>query len=91
MFTHHETVSAKLASPEGGAGHFAVVEEDGGFSVDEDSHCHGTGYESLAVAVESAQELADRFDRDKLDDLKAQWKNDPCWDIETTDGFEPFQ
>ena len=24
----------------------------------------------------------------QIDDLKAQWKADPCWDIEDTEGFE---
>lgn len=24
----------------------------------------------------------------ELDDLKANWKGDPCWDIEDTEGFE---
>ena len=24
----------------------------------------------------------------EIDDLKAQWKADPCWDIADTDGFE---
>lgn len=24
----------------------------------------------------------------ELDDLKAQWKADPCWDIADTEGFE---
>lgn len=24
----------------------------------------------------------------EIEDLKANWKNDPCWDIEDTDGFE---
>jgi hypothetical protein len=26
--------------------------------------------------------------RAEVDDLKAQWKADPCWDIEFTEGFE---
>lgn len=91
MFTHHETISAKLASAGGAAGHFAVVEEDNVFSISEDSHLHGTGYDSLAAAVENAQTLADQFDKDKLDDLKAQWKKDPCWDIEDSNGFEAFR
>jgi hypothetical protein len=26
--------------------------------------------------------------RSEIDDLKAQWKADPCWDIEDTPGFE---
>ena len=26
--------------------------------------------------------------REQIDDLKRQWKADPCWDIEETEGFE---
>ena len=26
--------------------------------------------------------------RKEIDDLKANWKHDPCWDIEDTEGFE---
>jgi hypothetical protein len=26
--------------------------------------------------------------KEELDDLKAQWKADPCWDIADTEGFE---
>ena len=26
--------------------------------------------------------------KQELDDLKANWKGDPCWDIEDTEGFE---
>ena len=26
--------------------------------------------------------------RAKIDVLKRQWEDDPCWDIETTEGFE---
>ena len=26
--------------------------------------------------------------KQELDDLKANWKADPCWDIEDTEGFE---
>lgn len=24
----------------------------------------------------------------EIDDLKAQWKSDPCWDLFSTEGFE---
>lgn len=27
----------------------------------------------------------------QLDQLKADWLADPCWDIETTEGFEDFE
>ena len=27
----------------------------------------------------------------EVDDLKAQWKADPCWDIAGTEGFEDHQ
>ncbi|GGB53221.1 hypothetical protein GCM10011607_12180 [Shewanella inventionis] len=26
--------------------------------------------------------------REEIEDLKRDWKNDPCWDIENTEGFE---
>lgn len=26
----------------------------------------------------------------QLDELKAQWEADPCWDIEETEGFEDY-
>ena len=26
--------------------------------------------------------------RKEIDELKANWKHDPCWDIEDTEGFE---
>lgn len=26
--------------------------------------------------------------KQEIDDLKRQWSVDPCWDIETTEGFE---
>lgn len=26
--------------------------------------------------------------REQIDDLKRQWRADPCWDIEETEGFE---
>lgn len=26
--------------------------------------------------------------REEINDLKAQWLDDPCWDIEGTEGFE---
>lgn len=27
-------------------------------------------------------------DKKEIEDLKADWLEDPCWDIETTEGFE---
>lgn len=27
----------------------------------------------------------------EIESLKDSWKNDPCWDIETTDGFEAYR
>lgn len=27
----------------------------------------------------------------ELENLKSQWKSDPCWDIEYTDGFEEYR
>jgi hypothetical protein len=29
--------------------------------------------------------------RKEVDDLKAQWKADPCWDIWNTEGFEQYK
>jgi hypothetical protein len=29
--------------------------------------------------------------RKEVDDLKAQWKADPCWDIWNTEGFEQYE
>lgn len=29
--------------------------------------------------------------RDEVEELKRQWCADPCWDIETTDGFEEYR
>ncbi len=26
--------------------------------------------------------------REEIEELKRQWRYDPCWDIETTEGFE---
>lgn len=26
--------------------------------------------------------------REEIEELKRQWKNDPCWDIEDSEGFE---
>lgn len=28
--------------------------------------------------------------RKEVEKLKADWKSDPCWDIETTEGFEDY-
>lgn len=28
---------------------------------------------------------------EQIADLKAQWKHDPCWDIETTEGYEEYE
>ncbi len=28
---------------------------------------------------------------EQIEDLKRQWKNDPCWDIEETEGFEAYK
>lgn len=27
-------------------------------------------------------------DRQEIEELKSNWKEDPCWDIEETEGFE---
>jgi len=32
--------------------------------------------------------IAESKTQEAIDNLKRSWKNDPCWDIETTDGFE---
>lgn len=29
--------------------------------------------------------------KDEIDALKSSWKHDPCWDIETTPGFEEIK
>jgi hypothetical protein len=29
--------------------------------------------------------------RAEVDDLKAQWKADPCWDVWNTEGFEQYK
>lgn len=26
--------------------------------------------------------------REQIEDLKRQWRNDPCWDLEDAEGFE---
>jgi len=88
---HHETVRGKLASENGGSGHFDVISNDGIISIYEEGHCHGSGYDSVEVATKSAQELANQYDQSRLGDLKRQWLEDSSWDIETTEGFEEFK
>lgn len=88
---HHESISAKLASQSGGAGHFDVFEDDRKFSVYGEGFCYGFGFESLESATKRAGELATRYDEDKLDELKRQWAADPHWDIEGTEGYEAFE
>lgn len=34
--------------------------------------------------------LAIKRSRDEIEALKENWKRDPCWDIETTEGFEAY-
>ena len=29
--------------------------------------------------------------KDEIEDLKAQWVADPCWDLATTEGFEAYK
>jgi hypothetical protein len=29
--------------------------------------------------------------RQEVEELKNNWRNDPCWDIEQTDGFEEYR
>jgi hypothetical protein len=29
--------------------------------------------------------------RQQVEDLKANWRNDPCWDIYNTEGFEEYE
>jgi len=29
--------------------------------------------------------------KDEIQALKNEWENDPCWDIETTEGFEDYR
>lgn len=29
--------------------------------------------------------------REDVEDLKHKWKQDPCWDIEETEGFEEYR
>jgi hypothetical protein len=87
---HHDCVSAKLAS-EGSAGRFDIIEFDDGIKIFEDGFCNGSDYVSVEAATVVAQELADAYDKRKLEDLKAQWKADPSWEVETTDGFEDFR
>lgn len=29
--------------------------------------------------------------RQEVEDLKAEWRSDPCWDIESTEGFEEYK
>lgn len=88
---HHETISAKLASESGGAGHFDVIESEGEFSIVEESDYHVQNVSSLAAARGYAQGFAAAFDQRKVDELKANWKADPCWDIENTAGFEAYR
>lgn len=33
-------------------------------------------------------DLLETRTRDEIEELKRNWRNDPCWDIEYTDGFE---
>jgi uncharacterized protein YecT (DUF1311 family) len=44
--------------------------------------------EYLAQQTEYADDPPARRTAAEIADLKAQWLNDPCWDIETTEGFE---
>ena len=30
-------------------------------------------------------------EKERVAELKRQWLNDPCWDIEETEGFEQYQ
>jgi hypothetical protein len=88
---HHETISAKFASESGGAGHFDVIESEGEISVVEENTYHVQNVSSLAAARGYAQGFAKAFDERKIDELKSNWKADPCWDIETTEGFEDYR
>lgn len=86
---HHESIEARMASEQTGAGRFDVIEQDDGdFQV-----CEGDGgftyhYATLEEAKAAAQRIADDFDNRKVAGLKRSWKADPHWDIETTEGFE---
>lgn len=84
----HESVIAILASVDGRSGHFDVIEDSlGSFIVyDNGSGISFPPHKSLESARAGAQEKADAFDRFKLDVLKSEWKSDPHWDIEDSDG-----
>ena len=43
----------------------------------------------IAVHVELPPAVGfEAREREEIEDLKRDWRNDPCWDIETTGGFE---
>jgi hypothetical protein len=88
---HHDTILAKYASESGGAGHFEIIESEGEISVVEEGTYHIENVSSLAAARGYAQGFADAFDKRKLDELKANWKADPHWDLEATEGFEDYR
>jgi hypothetical protein len=46
------------------------------------------GLETL-TAIEDAHARPTKT-REEIDRLKANWRQDPCWDIEGTKGFEPY-
>lgn len=86
-----DVAHAKLASKTSGSGHFSVVQEGDTFSVYELGVCERDKYETAAEAQGEAQRMANHYDWRKLEDLKAQWRADGSWDIEDTEGFEPFR
>ncbi len=88
--THHDKIVAKRApnNGEGDTGSFDIIENDDQFSVYEGGYCHASGCGSLEEATTEAQKLAANFDAAALESLKAEWLQDPSFDIEYTVGFE---
>ncbi len=90
----HDTIRAKRAriNEQGGPGCFVIFEDDRGlFSVYEGAFCHECEGSSLQDATETARKAADAFDGRALEELKRNWRNDPVWDIEDTEGYEDIR
>ena len=49
---------------------------------------HRSDLPKRALPIPKAQPIIEQLIREEVDQLKAQWAHDPCWDIEYTEGFE---
>ena len=49
---------------------------------------HRTDLPQRALSIDNAQPVMEQLIREELERLKANWRYDPCWDIEHTEGFE---